>query len=53
MEERSGVAILLAEKSFINATTNSIFVIVAFGFAIGGNDLKLFFSYEKSVLINA
>ena len=24
MEERSGVAIMLAEKSFINATTNSI-----------------------------
>lgn len=24
MEEKSGVAILLTEKSFINATTNSI-----------------------------
>ena len=44
MEEKSDVAILLTEKSFINATTNSILVIVAFGFAIGGNDLKLFFS---------
>ena len=44
MEEKSDAAILLTEKSFINAATNSILVIVAFGFAIGGNDLKLFFS---------
>ena len=44
IEEKSGVTIMLTEKSFINATTNSILVIVAFGFAIGGIDLKLFFS---------
>ena len=44
IEEKSAISIMLTKKSFINATTNSILVIVAFGFAIGGNDLKLFFS---------
>ena len=48
MEEKFAISIMLTEKSFINVTTNSLLVIVAFGFTIRGNDLKLYFPKEKN-----